>query len=87
VSALSGFQLAGIRNQKIGFVFQTFNLLAKATLQRNVELPLLYAGSRRRAQGARPQSTRARRPRDRAKHRPAELSGGSASARRSRARS
>jgi putative ABC transport system ATP-binding protein len=77
VSTLSGFQLAAVRNQKIGFVFQTFNLLPKASLLRNVELPLLYAGV-----GASERRERAREALarvglgERLKHKPSALSGG-----------
>jgi putative ABC transport system ATP-binding protein len=77
VSGLSSNQLAEIRNKKVGFVFQSFNLLPYATALENVELPMIYKGG----------SARQRRKRagellakvglgDRARHRPSELSGG-----------
>ena len=77
VSALNDDELARIRNKEIGFVFQTFNLLARATALHNVELPLIYNGT--------PQAERIARAKfvlesvnlgERMNHKPNELSGG-----------
>ena len=77
VSEMNDDELAFARNVEIGFVFQTFNLLSRLSAQKNVELPLVYAGT--------PPVERARRAAEalaavglseRARHRPAELSGG-----------
>jgi len=76
-SAMSDDELAGIRNEEIGFVFQTFNLLARTTALQNVELPLIYSGMH--ARDRHPQALKALDSvglAPRADHMPNQLSGG-----------
>ncbi|HUT33206.1 MAG TPA: ABC transporter ATP-binding protein [Planctomycetota bacterium] len=75
VSELSKDRLAAIRNRRIGFVFQTFNLLARTSALENVELPLLYAGQRQARDRAR-EALRGVGLEDRMRHEPSQLSGG-----------
>jgi putative ABC transport system ATP-binding protein len=77
VATMSEYQLADIRNQRIGFVFQTFNLIPRSNIFHNVELPLIYAGvgkAQRRERVAR--AIERVGLADRVRHKPNELSGG-----------
>lgn len=77
VSSMNDRQLAHARNRDIGFIFQTFNLLARMTALHNVEVPLIYSGMKRRQRQVRARlALEAVGLADRMQHRPSEMSGG-----------
>ncbi len=76
VSSLSDDQLAGIRNLKVGFVFQSYNLLGRQTAISNVELPMRYSGTTNGRRQRAIEALEAVGLGDRVRHRPSELSGG-----------
>jgi putative ABC transport system ATP-binding protein len=76
VANMTDDQLASVRNRKVGFVFQSFNLLSRQTALFNVELPLRYAGQVENRRGRAAEALKAVGLEDRMTHRPTELSGG-----------
>jgi putative ABC transport system ATP-binding protein len=77
VSTMNDRELARIRNREVGFVFQTFNLLARTNALHNVEMPLIYSGMRRKERLVRAKSALERVGlAERMTHRPSEMSGG-----------